>query len=355
MKQNPRIVFIAPSLRSGGAERVIVTLANNLSQNFKVEIWLMVDSQVEYSIAENIFVDKSYTVVAKGGITRIVWLVNRLKKNKETVVISFMTKLNLYAILAAKLAGVRVIVSERNDPSKTISSKYNGIRELLYRYADKIVFQTNGAMGFFSEKVQKKGCIILNPLRKDIPDIYEGKRKTNIVTVSRLHPQKNLRLMIDAFDEFRMEYCDYRLIIYGEGPMEQEIKTYTTEKGLADKVVFAGVDENVLQKIRDATMFVITSNFEGLSNALLEAMSIGLPCISTDSPPGGARMIIHSGENGILVPVGDRDNLVKAMKRIASDKKFANNIGKKATNIRERVNEEIICDHWKKLIYSLGE
>ena len=355
MKQNPRIVFIVPSLKSGGAERVIVTLANNLSQNFKVEIWLMVDSQVEYSIAENIFVDKSYTVVAKSGITRIVWLVNRLKKNKETVVISFMTKLNLYAIIAAKIAGVKVVVSERNDPSKTISSKYYNIRDLLYRYADKIVFQTDGAKDFFSKQVQKKGCTILNPLRKDIPDMYEGKRKTSIVTISRLHPQKNLKLMIDAFDIFRVEYSNYLLIIYGEGPIEQELKTYTIEKGLADKVIFAGVDENVLQKIRDAAMFVITSNFEGLSNALLEAMSIGLPCISTDSPPGGARMVINNGENGILVPVGDRDKLVKAMKQVASDKKFAKNLGEKAKNIRKKVNEKMICDQWKKLIYNLDE
>lgn len=353
MKQNPRIVFIVPSLKSGGAERVIVTLANNLSQNFKVEIWLMVDSQVEYSIAENIFVDKSYTVVAKGGITRIVWLVNRLKKNKETVVISFMTKLNLYAILAAKLAGVRVIVSERNDPSKTISSKYNGIRELLYRYADKIVFQTNGAMGFFSKGVQKKGSIILNPLRRDVPEIYDGVRKHNIVTISRLHPQKNLKLLIDAFDIFGINHGDYRLIIYGEGPIEQELKTYTAEKELTEKVIFAGVDENVLQKIRDASMFIITSNFEGLSNALLEAMSIGLPCISTDSPPGGARMIIHNGENGILVPVGDKDELVKAMNKIVSDTEFAESIGKEALNIRWKISEEVVCEQWENLINSL--
>lgn len=135
--------------------------------------------------------------------------------------------------------------------------------------------------------------------------------------------------------------------------MEEELKIYAREKGLADKVIFAGVDEDVLQKIRDATMFVITSNFEGLSNALLEAMSIGLPCISTDSPPGGARMVINNGKNGILVPVGDKDELVKAMNRIASDAEFAGNIGKKASDIREKIGEEIICEQWKKLISNL--
>lgn len=354
MKQNSRIVFIVPSLKSGGAERVIVTLANYLSQNFLVEIWLLIDSQIGYSISKNVFVDTSYTVVCKGGISRLVWLVNKLKKDKETVVISFMTKLNLYAILAAKIAGVSVIVSERNDPSKTISSKYNGIRDLLYRHADKIVFQTDGAMRFFSKRVQKKGCIILNPLRRDVPEVYDGVRKHTIVTISRLHPQKNLKLLIDAFGIFGINHTDYLLMIYGEGPMEQELRKYTIEKGLTDKVIFAGVDENVLQKIRDAAMFVITSNFEGLSNALLEAMSIGLPCISTDSPPGGARMIIHDGENGVLVPVGDIDELVKSMNRIALDTEFADSIGKKASNIRGEISEEVVCEQWENLISSLN-
>lgn len=353
MPENFRVVFIVPSLKSGGAERVIVTLANYLSKNYKVEIWMMVDTQVEYSLSEDVQVDMSYSDIKKGGITRIVWLVNMLKKNRSTVVISFMTKLNLYAIVAAKLANVKVIVSERNDPSKTISSKYNGIRDLLYGQVDKIVFQTDGAMRFFSKKVQRNGCIILNPLRENIPETYEGVRKKNIVTISRLHPQKNLKLMIDAFDTFGINHPDYRLIIYGNGPMEEELKIYAREKGLADKVIFAGVDEDVLQKIRDATMFVITSNFEGLSNALLEAMSIGLPCISTDSPPGGARMVINNGKNGILVPVGDKDELVKAMNRIASDAEFAGNIGKKASDIREKIGEEIICEQWKKLISNL--
>ena len=353
MKKKPRIVFIVPSLKSGGAERVIVTLANNLSQNFQVEIWMMVATQVEYSLSEDVILDTSYIGINKGGITRLVWLIDRLKKDKDTVVISFMTKMNLYAIIAAKIARVRVIVSERNDPSKTIAPKYYGIRDFLYRYADKVVFQTDGAMRFFSDKVQKNGCIILNPLRKDIPDVYEGKHNRDIVTVSRLHPQKNLKLMIDAFDAFRSEHKEYRLVIYGEGPIEQELKEYTKEKGIENKVVFAGVDENVFEKIRNSAMFVITSNFEGLSNALLEAMAVGLPCISTDSPPGGARMVIDNEVNGILVPVGDRDKLVKAMKRIASDKNFAKNIGEKASSIRVKINEEIICEQWRNLVCNL--
>lgn len=353
MKTYPRIVFIVPSLKSGGAERVIVTLSNWLSREFHVEIWMMIDSQVEYALSDKVYLNQSYTSIKKGGIIRLFWLIKHLKTEKKTIVISFMTKLNLYAIIAAKLTGVKVIVSERNDPSKTIAAKYNYIRDLLYQFADKVVFQTEGAKDFFSNKVRENGVIILNPLRNRIPDLYEGKREKKIVTVSRLHPQKNLNLLIEAFGEFTKEYPDYSLVIYGEGPLESELKGKAKECKLQDKIIFAGVNENVLDLIQNAMMFIITSNFEGLSNALIEAMAIGLPCISTDSPPGGARMIIKDKINGLLVPVGDKNKLIAAMKKIVSNKEYAAYLGKNAAEIRIRVNEDTICSQWKQLILSI--
>lgn len=353
MKQNPRIVFLVPSLKSGGAERVIVTLANWLSREFRVQIWMMIDSSIEYTLSDNVYIDKRYTTIKKGGIKRVLWLVKQLKKDTNTVVISFMTKLSLYAIIAAKLTGTKIIVSERNDPSKTIAAKYNSLRNFLYGLTNKIVFQTEGAKNYFSYKVQTNSVIILNPLRKNVPDIYEGEREKKIVTISRLHPQKNVNLLIEAFADFLKEYNNYRLVIYGDGPLYNELIAKTNKIDIKDKVVFAGVDENVLDKIKDATMFAITSNFEGLSNALIEAMSIGLPCISTDSPPGGARMIIQNGINGILIPVGGKNELIEAMKKIASDNELSKKIGKNAAKIREYVNEENICSQWKKLILDL--
>lgn len=353
MKQNPRIVFIVPSLKSGGAERVIVTLANWLSREFRVQIWMMIDSSIEYTLSDNVYIDKRYTTIKKRGIKRVLWLVKQLKKDTNTVVISFMTKLSLYAIIAAKLTGTKIIVSERNDPSKTISSKYNRLRDFLYSLTDKIVFQTEGAKNYFSNKVQTNSVIILNPLRENVPNIYEGKREKKIVTISRLHPQKNINLLIEAFADFLKEYNNYQLVIYGDGPLYNELIAKTNKMGIKKEVLFAGVDENVLNKIKDAAMFAITSNFEGLSNALIEAMSIGLPCISTDSPPGGARMIINNGFNGILIPIGGKNELVEAMKKIASDNEFSKKIGKNAARLREIVDEENICTQWKKLILSL--
>lgn len=86
---------------------------------------------------------------------------------------------------------------------------------------------------------------------------------------------------------------------------------------------FEGFRNDVHEKIADATMFVMSSDYEGLSNALLEAMAMGLPCISTDSPPGGARMVIRNGQNGLLVPVGNKEKLMEAMDSIAANAEMA--------------------------------
>lgn len=350
MGKRNKVIFIVPSMRSGGAERVIATLANNLSSEFSVEIWLMVDDQIEYTISNCVLVNKEYTRIKKGGFNRLHWLIRQLMKEKNAVVISFMTKLNLYAILAGKVTGQKVIVSERNDPSKTISPRYFLLRNLIYQLADSIVFQTEGAMNFFPEQIRKKGSLILNPLRKDIPEVYTGPRDKKIVTVSRLHPQKNLGLLIESFEEFDKDNQSYQLIIYGEGPLENELKNEVKRRKIDDRVKFEGFTEDVLSKINNASMFVMTSDFEGLSNSLIEAMALGLPCISTDSPPGGARMLIQNEYNGILVPVGSKREVVNGMRRIADDECFAKFIGNNASEIRKRVDERTICNEWKRLI-----
>ena len=158
--------------------------------------------------------------------------------------------------------------------------------------------------------------------------------------------------MIRAFSEFHNEYPDYILSIYGKGEQKAELMDLATSLNISESIVFEDFCEDVDQRIVNASMFVISSDYEGLSNALLEAMAIGLPCISTDSPPGGARMLIHNEYNGLLVPVGDKDEVVKAMKRIANDEEYAAYLGKNASEIKQRCNEKIVCEKWKKIIFT---
>lgn len=156
--------------------------------------------------------------------------------------------------------------------------------------------------------------------------------------------------MIDAFSLFSKEYSEYILEIYGEGELEAELHELIKTKGLQEKIQLKGFCKDVHQRIRTAAMFVMSSDYEGMPNALLEAMAIGIPSISTDCPCGGPRMLIRTGENGILVPVGERDALVRAMSDIVQNPIKAQQLGQEASRVRELANAQTITDAWGELI-----
>ena len=226
------------------------------------------------------------------------------------------------------------------------------IRDLLYGCAkcNAVVFQTEGAKSYFNNKIQSKGSIILNPIRKNLPEHSKEKDSRRIVSVGRLNSQKNYTLLLEAFALFCQKYNDYKLEIYGKGEQEETLKKLAKTLGIEDRVIFEGFRNDVHEKIADATMFVMSSDYEGLSNALLEAMAMGLPCISTDSPPGGARMVIKNGQNGLLVPVGNKEKLMEAMDSIAANAEMAEKMGRNAAEMRDLLSEERICSQWEKLI-----
>ena len=135
--------------------------------------------------------------------------------------------------------------------------------------------------------------------------------------MGRLAPQKNHAMLIRSFAAFHKTHPDYTLSIYGEGELREMLAGMIRDAGLSDCVFLEGNDPAVLTKIRDAEMFVLSSDFEGMSNALLESMAMGIACISPACE--GSADVIRDGENGLLVPVGDEDALLYAMCRFADD------------------------------------
>ena len=157
-------------------------------------------------------------------------------------------------------------------------------------------------------------------------------------------------MLINAFKSFQKNRSDYILEIYGDGPEKTKLEQYIFDNNLIDCVVLYPATKDVHSKVINAKMFVSTSDYEGLSNSMLEAMAIGLPVICTDCPCGGAKMIIDDGINGLLVPVQDEDALVAAMIRVADNEKFACEISKKGTKIREILSMRVIFEKWEQLV-----
>lgn len=195
--------------------------------------------------------------------------------------------------------------------------------------------------------IQKKSVVILNPITDSLPKPYQGERKHRVVSFSRLEPQKNTPMLLDAFQKFQTSHPDYVLDIYGMDSLRDELIEKT--KG-NESIHIQPYTTDIHNAILDASMFALSSDYEELSNAMIEAMGCGLPTIVTDCPCGGARMVIQDGENGILVPVGDSDKIAQAMSRVADDKGLAAKLSQNGVKIRDMLNRQKIAAQWEEVI-----
>lgn len=360
---NLKIAICIPSLGSGGAERVTSILANKLVEHgYDVSIVMLTCLRCVYQLSDKVKIQSldcdgdSDMPFIKRFVIRLKKIRGAIKAISPDVVISFMSETNIDVCLALSGIKIPVIVSERNDPAVDPSSKIKQLmRKIAYLKPRGFVFQTPDAKSYFSKRIQKKSEIILNPLLGTLPESHQGEREKRIVAVGRLNKQKNFPMLIDAFSKFATVHPEYVLEIYGEGLLEEKIKNYITDKNLDGKVLLKGFCSDVHERINSAAMFVMSSDFEGMPNALLEAMAVGLPCISTDCPCGGPRMLIENGENGLLVPIGDSAKLTEAMTYMAENPDVAKCMAHKATLVKERADVNAITEKWIEMIKSCRE
>lgn len=352
-----RIMFVTPSMNYGGAERVISILCNEWEKQ-KHSICLVItgeNSKCVYPLAKGIKIVCLRGIDAANKFTHLK-LIKKIRRiiriEAPDVVITFINDICAYTAISMIGFKIPLIYSERNDPNKVNQRKKDKIFRKIAEYFSKgIVFQTRGAQLCYSKNVQKKSTIILNPMNiVDLPKCdYENIRQ-EIVAVGRLEPQKNHKLLIEAFSKITDKYPEYILKIYGTGSLEQKLKEQIKNLSLETKVFLMGNSNHILDDIKKASLFVLSSDFEGLPNSLIEAMALGLPCLSTDCSPGGAREVIKNGENGLLTKCGDANQLAEAMMFLLEKRCRSIEFGKKAMHIREKVESSHIADCWLAFI-----
>ncbi len=354
-----KILFVNASLTGGGSERVMTTLANYLADNgFQVTMIIVRNRERTYELNSKVNdVQLTYKNNNKFYILykRIYEIRKIIKQLNPDTIISFMTDINFFTILSCINLKKRVIISERAHPLLiNVNEKkplyIRILKKILYPLADNIVFQTKFAKSCYPLKIQRKSCIIPNPISPDLPNVYEGLRKKVIVAAGRLSEEKNFSMLISAFYEVSKIHKDYKLIIYGRGHMLGELKLLRKKLNLEEKVKFPGYVDNLMERIKNAAIYVSSSDFEGISNSMLEALAMGIPSICTDCPVGGAAMVIENNKNGILIPAGDVTALRDAMLKMIEDSEFANLLSIEAVKVRQKYDVSKICKRWIDII-----
>ena len=348
------IVFITRSLNGGGSQRVFVNLANALCKKYKVSFLVLTGNQCAYLLDPTVDVYwcpendtlRGFALHLKKNLPRLfkaLWCRKMKRRIKPDVAISSLPEANLMNVFSG--IGEKLIVREGADPL-VIGKKHYCREKIAMHRADHVIFQSRKVQNYFDKKIRAKSSIILNPVEVEIK--ADNDRANRIVTVGKLTPQKNHHLLIDAFADFLVDHGDYILDIYGIGKLEEELKEHIQRLHLEDKVYLQGFASHVHEEIRNAKMFVLSSDFEGLSNALMESMMMGIACISTRV--AGSTEIISNRENGILVDVGDRESLVGAMKLLAEDDSLRKTIEKKAMETSEDFRISRILPKWEVLL-----
>ena len=366
-----KITLFIPNLIGCGAERVMVNLANYLQLsgndvtmlNYRYcESPYELDSNIKRHFLyksehkENFF-DKCWQYFFTKSYYRFheKRRLNKLKRFiKSHNTDCYLVMLEQSTIDFLKLRDYiccPIIVSERNYPENYREKTKTQLFRLA-RLADGFVFQTEAARRCYGDSV-KNSTIIPNAVNKDFMNLtpFSGEKRKTIVNIGRLEDQKNQKLLIEAFAAADIK--DYTLEIYGDGPLKSDLQNLILSLDLKDKVFLKGHVPNVKEHIADASIFVLSSDYEGIPNVLLEAMALGLPLVTTDFAGGGAHILIEDGENGLIVPKGDAKQLSSAIKELTENKALCNRFIDNSLKKIRQFYPENIYPKWEEYIKSI--
>lgn len=362
-----KIMFFSLSLRGGGAERVLATLSGEMSKKNDVIVLTVHNSEDCYELSKKVrrlVLDKRVmnkkekirNKIKKISPARLAKLVRIIKEESPDIIITFLPLPSLYIMLAKRFSGrVRktpVILSERGDPDREYSNKLIALlMRRLFKFADGFVFQTEDVEHYYKGIINCKTALIGNPIADSILNHKKSVRRRNcIVSCGRLELQKNYKLLIMAFAEIIKVYPEYTLEIYGEGSQKGELLKLINDLNICDNVFLKGRVDDIADRIADAGLFVMSSDYEGMPNALMEAMALGIPCVATDCPVGGPRLLLGSGGSGILVKVGNQSELVGAISDIISDHNLSTRLSKNGVKEAKKYAPFIIMKKWRTFI-----
>jgi GalNAc-alpha-(1->4)-GalNAc-alpha-(1->3)-diNAcBac-PP-undecaprenol alpha-1,4-N-acetyl-D-galactosaminyltransferase len=358
-----RITLVISSLGGGGAERVAVDLCAALASAGRNVAVLTLSGNdpdahelppaiprdridIRYS-PKNKFESLKFTLI------NLLKMRRSILAQKPDVVISFIDQTNIRTIGCLAGTGIPVVVSERVHPGHhPVTRSWGFLRRLVYRFADAVVVQADDIADWFRKNVPTRKLVTIpNAVRSSAfvgcasPDLA---REKIILGIGRLARQKGFDLLLRAFAMSGLANEGWRVVILGEGAERQALTALSDELEISGSIEMRGHVTNVSEWMSRSSLFALSSRYEGFPNALLEAMQLGMACISFDCP-SGPRILINDGSNGILVPAEDITGLCEGLRKLAQGKALRELLSKAAIKVSERFSANTVYGLWMKV------
>lgn len=352
-----KITIFIGGLSGGGAERVCCNLANYLvRKDHAVTLLTMSCVASSYALEKEV---KHIALISKNekrnfisdNCIRLVRFIKYLKNTDSDIILAMLPGTMLMLLVFSRYTSAKIAIAERNSPWRMNKYIQWFINRLANR-ADLWFYQTDEVKRWYSRYTANcYNYVIPNAINPEfIKPSFNGVRKKIIVNVGRLNKQKNQELLIVAFSMVIKKHPDYVLQIFGDGPLKEYLLERISQLGIESNVQLKGFTTNVSDKIKDATCFVLSSDYEGMPNALMEAMALGIPCISTKCDGGGTDFLIKNGYNGVIIPKKDVSSLTNAINFIIENRAFADSIGHNAEKIKCKLSASVIYNQWEEYL-----
>ncbi|MBK7541329.1 MAG: glycosyltransferase family 4 protein [Candidatus Competibacteraceae bacterium] len=361
-----RIMLLTSSLNSGGAERVAVTLVNAWAERgYQVTLVATFSGRGEcfYPVSNQVQLIYLADVAGKVGRSAITYgarflaLRRLIHKIQPDILVSFLTNVNVAAILATRGLRVPTIVCEHTNPkfAKITGRGLPLLRRLTYPLADLVTLLGHDMVPAFRVMVPgiKRLEVIANPLPNELlginKTIVTEQNHYRVIAMGRLIASKQFSGLIESFASLAVDFPNWNLWIWGEGPLRMQLEGQIDRNGLNERVFLPGRTSTPWEELVKGEIFVLSSAYEGLPMALLEAMALKLPCVAFDCP-SGPREITQGGQNALLVTLNDWQGLTEALRQLMSSFALREELGKKAAvSVRERYALDGILQRWDQL------
>jgi len=360
------VLLVSNSLEPGGAERVISGMANFWAgKGWRVTLATFTGPQVPdfHALAPTVerrWLDDGRRIGSRSAMLAAVWarvrtLRELLRELRPDAVVSFIDVANVLTLIAAFGLGLRVVVSERGSPDRTLASglyplalHWQWLVRALYRRATAVT-ALNAATADWVGKRCGVSVHVIPPALRALP-VPTGVRECRIVFIGRLHRVKGVDVLLRAYARVRPAWPGWRLTLIGDGPEKEALGRLSRELGVENDVEFLEPVLEVEHWMARAGLVVLPSRSEAFGNVLLESMAMGAAVISTDC--AGPMSLIADGENGRIVPADDEAALAAAMRELVGDRALRDRLGREATRVRHRYRQDLIMDTWESLLFA---